>query len=155
MDNGERPGPRLGGTSPFLADACKCKCSNLTTQVVFPALLPLTYIPTLLARTKQLFISLFQPYLQTLVDSLHGSLEATTAVLQDLREQIDLEKWSKIFERCLRDCEGAEPARKAMPLQRQAQLAAASSVDSESACLERAVMGVQDANHRSWTNRGW
>jgi len=107
-------------------------------EVVFPALLPLTYIPSLLSRTKALFLALFEPYLKSLVDSLGGNMGASAA-LQELRSRIDLERWERIFERCLRDCEGKE-GRKAVSagnggsLHRQAQLAAASGTSSTS-CL--------------------
>jgi hypothetical protein len=98
--------------------------------VVFPALLPLTYIPNLLSRTKALFLSLFEPYLRSLVDSLHGTLAASATALQDLRERIESERWERIFERCLRDCEGKDQSKRpgggGSSLQRQAQLAAAS-----------------------------
>ncbi|ODO10656.1 hypothetical protein I350_01253 [Cryptococcus amylolentus CBS 6273] len=43
---------------------------GLVFVVVFPALLPLAYIPQLLERTKALFLALFQPYIATLVESL-------------------------------------------------------------------------------------
>lgn len=97
--------------------------------MVFPALLPLTYIPNLLSRTKQLFLALFEPYLRTLVDSLHGSLTASATALQELRDRIESERWERIFERCMRDCEGrsGDQTRKPVSLQRQAQLTAASS----------------------------
>lgn len=102
-------------------------------QVVFPALLPLTYIPALLSRTKQLFLSLFEPYLRTLVNSLHGSITASANhALQELRTRIDTERWERIFERCLRDCEGKDQSqsRKPISLQRQAQLTRATSSNS-------------------------
>lgn len=104
-------------------------------EVVFPALLPLTYIPTLLSRTKALFLALFEPYLKSLVDSLHGSL-GSAAALQELRSRIDIQRWERIFERCLRDCEGKEGKKVSSSgsgsLQRQAQLAAASGTSSKS-----------------------
>jgi signal recognition particle receptor subunit alpha len=78
-------------------------------QVVFPALLPLAYIPTLLSRIKQLFLSLFQPYLQTLIETLTaGSIvitDASRTALKILKSKIEEERWDKIFERCLRGCE--------------------------------------------------
>lgn len=78
-------------------------------QVVFPALLPLTYIPTLLTRVKQLFLSLFQPYLQSLVETLSDGnvilTDASETVFRVLRRKIAEEKWDKIFERCLKSCE--------------------------------------------------
>jgi signal recognition particle receptor subunit alpha len=102
--------------------------SRTDMKVVFPALLPLSYIPTLLSRTKQLFLALFEPYLRSLVDSLHGSLNASATALQELRTRIESERWERIFERCLRDCEGNEGKKGvSTSLHRQAQLAAASS----------------------------
>ena len=76
---------------------------------MFPALLPLTYIPTLLSRTRQLFLSLFQPFLQSFVDSLAAGSLALTSVsstaLKLLKDKLAQEKWDKIFDRCLRGCE--------------------------------------------------
>lgn len=101
---------------------------------MFPALLPLTYIPTLLSRTKQLFLSLFQPYLQSLVDSLAAGsnvmTDASATALSILRQKLDEERWSKIFDRCLRSCEESDnrkPLKTPVSLQRQAQLTAAAS----------------------------
>ena len=65
---------------------------GLVFIVVFPALLPLSYVPALLARVKQLFIALFQ----TDIDS---------AQLQD---RLIEEKWELLFDRCLKDCEKPE-----------------------------------------------
>ncbi|OCF78746.1 signal recognition particle receptor subunit alpha [Kwoniella mangroviensis CBS 8886] len=83
---------------------------GLVFVVVFPALLPLTYIPELLQRTKQLFIALFQPYLQSLIDSLTaGTLalsSASTTALRVLEQKIDEERWAAIFDRCLKSLEG-------------------------------------------------
>jgi signal recognition particle receptor subunit alpha len=97
-------------------------------QVVFPALLPLTYIPELLSRTKELFVSLFQPYLQTLADSLAAGNVSTTA-LAALQNQIVVDRWERIFDRCLRDCE-IKKAGKPVSLHKQA-LTAASAPSSE------------------------
>jgi signal recognition particle receptor subunit alpha len=106
-------------------------------QVVFPALLPLTYIPNLLARTKALFLSLFEPYLRSLVESLKGTFTASATALQELRDRIESERWERIFERCLRDCEGKDQSKKSTggSLQRQAQLAAAASGHSSTSIL--------------------
>ncbi|WVW80739.1 hypothetical protein I302_102725 [Kwoniella bestiolae CBS 10118] len=108
---------------------------GLVFVVVFPALLPLTYIPELLQRTKQLFIALFQPYLQSLIDSLAaGTLvlsTASTTALKILEEKIDEERWSAIFDRCLKSLEGSrKPARTPVNLHRQAQLNAASDAST-------------------------
>jgi len=69
----------------------------------------LTYIPTLLGRIKQLFLSLFQPYLKSLVDSLDAGTvaltEAASSALQQFKARLLEEKWNKIFDRCLRGCE--------------------------------------------------
>jgi hypothetical protein len=68
------------------------------------------------------------------VDSLHGSMNASATALSELRLRIDSERWERIFERCLRDCEGKE-GKKAIgstSLQRQAQIAAASGTSSTS-----------------------
>ncbi|OCF45639.1 signal recognition particle receptor subunit alpha [Kwoniella heveanensis CBS 569] len=83
---------------------------GLVFVVVFPALVPLTYVPELLQRMKQLFISLFQPYLQPLIESLtSGTLvlsAASTSALQLFKERLVAERWDAIFDRCLRNCEG-------------------------------------------------
>lgn len=91
---------------------------GLVFVVVFPALLPLTYIPTLLNRTKQLFIALFQPVLETLLRQLDGSVAGIESALHAIKEHIVIERWDKIFERCLRNCEGGDkngPARPSTP----------------------------------------
>ena len=99
----------------------------------------MTYIPTLLQRTKQLFLSLFQTYLQALVDSLSATSttvsEASGKALKRLKTALEAEKWGKIFERCLRSCEGSEgtPSRTTkapVSLRKQAQLASATSGES-------------------------
>jgi hypothetical protein len=86
------------------------------------------------------------------VDSLKGSLGAGAA-LQELRSRIDLERWERIFERCLRDCEGKE-GKKAVSgggsLQRQAQLAAASGTSSTSSPL---LYYATDEQHRQMTRQ--
>jgi signal recognition particle receptor subunit alpha len=83
---------------------------GLKDQVVYPALLPLTYIPALLTRAKQLFLSLFQQYLQTLAETLSATsgvmTEAATSALRVLQQRIEDERWSLIFDRCLKNCEG-------------------------------------------------
>jgi signal recognition particle receptor subunit alpha len=96
--------------------------------VVFPALLPLTYIPALLQRTKQLFLSLFQPYLESLVDALSdrsGPLaEGSRSALRILGQQIVDQRWDAIFDRCLKNQEATSGRKggRAIPV-RQAQLA--------------------------------
>lgn len=99
---------------------------------------------------KQLFISLFHPYIEALVSSL--SLSASTAItdtlaalqlqgksaLAALQEQIDLEKWEAIFERCLKGCEerasggqkktGNKSA--ALALSRKARISAAEAISA-------------------------
>ncbi|KAL7420879.1 hypothetical protein Q5752_004833 [Cryptotrichosporon argae] len=98
---------------------------GLVFVVVFPALLPLTYIPQLLQRTKQLFLSLFQPYLDQLVDSLSSGAVAADSALLLLKGKIVEERWDKIFERCLRSCEGERKVGKPpVSLHRQAVTAA-------------------------------
>ncbi|WWD20794.1 hypothetical protein CI109_105271 [Kwoniella shandongensis] len=108
---------------------------GLVFVVVFPALLPLTYIPELLQRTKQLFISLFQPYLQPLIDSLSSGTmvisSASTTALRVLKQKLEEERWALIFDRCLKSCEGTKKSsRTPVPLHRQAQLNAASDAST-------------------------
>jgi signal recognition particle receptor subunit alpha len=71
----------------------------------------LTYIPSLLNRTKQLFLALFQPYLETLVDAVNdraGTInEGSLSALRVLNSKIHTEHWERIFERCLKNCEAA------------------------------------------------
>jgi signal recognition particle receptor subunit alpha len=61
-----------------------------------------------LTRTKTLFLSLFSPYLQSLIASLSTSTISSTSssALKSLKEQIEKENWTAIFERCLAACEG-------------------------------------------------
>lgn len=64
---------------------------------------------------KQLFITLFHPYIEALVSSLSASTTVSDTLLAlqahgksalvALKEQIDLEKWEVIFERCVKGCE--------------------------------------------------
>lgn len=145
MDYGEWAGSCLCRelrASPCLAHAAA------DPQVVFPALLPLTYIPALLTRTKQLFLSLFQHYIQTLVDTLSATsgvlTEAAGSALRVLQQRMDDERWAQIFDRCLRNCEGDQvsytldpadeqarrPAQTPISLHRQAQLSAASGAST-------------------------
>lgn len=118
----------------------------LVVQVVFPALLPLTYIPTLLARTKALFLSLFTPLIQTLVTSLASTSApsqtlsgSTDSALSSLQQAIIDEKWQSIFDRCLKSCEsqgdkkGGIKKHGSQPLSRRAQLTAERVKASESA----------------------
>jgi len=100
---------------------------GLVFVVVFPALLPLTYVPALLAKVKQLFLALFEPYIRSLVDSLSDTL-ATSSALRVLQDQLVAEKWEQIFDRALRGCEGD---RKPMSLQKQAQISAAAGASSK------------------------
>ncbi|CAK9784003.1 P-loop containing nucleoside triphosphate hydrolase protein [Cutaneotrichosporon oleaginosum] len=101
---------------------------GLVFVVVFPALLPLAYIPALLQRTKQLFLSLFQPYLESLVDALSdrsGPLaEGSRSALRILGQQIVDQRWDAIFDRCLKNQEATSGRKggRIMPA-RQAQLA--------------------------------
>ncbi|WVQ86159.1 hypothetical protein IAT38_008327 [Cryptococcus sp. DSM 104549] len=110
---------------------------GLVFVVVFPALLPLTYIPHLLTRTKALFLSLFQPYLSTLVDSLTSSTTTTaSSALRLLKAKIAEDRWEEVFDRCLRGCEASSGGGKARPvtstLSRKAQLNAAAGSDASS-----------------------
>lgn len=112
---------------------------GLVFVVVFPALLPLTYVPAFLLRVKQLFLSLFQPYVQALVDSLSATSTAvkssTGSALAALQSQLKLQKWEAIFDRCLRAYEDRSlnssrrtPAKTSIPLSRKAQISAAAAL---------------------------
>ncbi|EIW70063.1 hypothetical protein TREMEDRAFT_43682 [Tremella mesenterica DSM 1558] len=85
---------------------------GLVFVVVFPALLPLAYIPQLLARTKQLFLSLFQTYLQGLIGSLNSGSAIVEHISQSalrlLQTQLEIQQWGRIFDRCLKDCESQD-----------------------------------------------
>lgn len=117
---------------------------GLVFVVVFPALLPLSYIPAFLLRVKALFLSLFQPYLKALVDSLSASAStvksSAESALSALRSQLVVERWEAIFDRCLRSFEGKSqtgagrkvPIKSPMPLSRKAQLSAAAAQSSSS-----------------------
>ena len=102
---------------------------GLVFVVVFPALLPLTYTPSLLSRVKQLFLALFGPYIRELVESLaNGSVSESALTL--LKQKIKEEKWDQIFDRCLRSCEEEGDKRKPVSLQKQAQVMSAASTTS-------------------------
>lgn len=79
--------------------------------MVFPSLLPLAYIPALLQRVKQLFLSLYQPYLESLIDALSNRAAVITAgsrsALSILGDKIAEERWDLIFDRCLKNAEGS------------------------------------------------
>ncbi|EKC99727.1 signal recognition particle binding protein [Trichosporon asahii var. asahii CBS 8904] len=91
---------------------------GLVFVVVFPALLPLTYIPAMLQRVKQLFLSLFEPYLQSLVDVLSnrgGVVDQSRSALRTLGEKIVEDRWDKIFDRCLKNFEGSGGRSRSLP----------------------------------------
>lgn len=88
-----------------------CELAHGFAQVVFPALLPLTYIQTFLTRIKQLYLSLFHPYLQSLVNSLSSITAAGTDALAELKDAMQREQWERILLRCLRNCEGGSEVR--------------------------------------------
>lgn len=71
--------------------------------MVFPALLPLAYVPELLGRTRQLFVSMFRGVLEELAAAMRGG---DTKPLGLLEERLKGERWDMVFDRCLRDCEG-------------------------------------------------
>ncbi|WVR08685.1 hypothetical protein IAU60_005743 [Kwoniella sp. DSM 27419] len=133
-------GKAVGGHDGFEKDGYSVRWTmenglGLVFVVVFPALVPLAYIPELLSRIKQLFLSLFQPYLQPLVESLSsGTLvlsSASMTALQLLKERLVEEKWDAIFDRCFRNCEGIKkPTRTPVALRQQAQLNAASDAST-------------------------
>lgn len=63
----------------------------------------------MLQRVKQLFLSLFQPYLESLVEVLSdraGVVDQSRSALRVLGEKIVQERWDKIFDRCLKNFEG-------------------------------------------------
>lgn len=146
--------------------------------MVFPALLPLTYIPSLLERTKQLFLSLFQQYIQTLAETLSATsgvlTEAASSALKVLQQRIEDERWSLIFDRCLKNCEGEQvsnfqistdeyqrrPAQTPISLHRQAQLSAASGAstpgasDSDSITAEEIAKNVEALKSKMKGGRG-
>ncbi|RSH86989.1 hypothetical protein EHS25_003477 [Saitozyma podzolica] len=76
---------------------------GLVFVVVFPALLPLAYVPELLGRTRQLFVSMFRGVLEDLAAAMRGG---DTKPLGLLEERLKVERWDMVFDRCLRDCEG-------------------------------------------------
>jgi signal recognition particle receptor subunit alpha len=101
---------------------------GLVFVVVFPALLPLTYIPTLLDRTKELFLALFRPYLD--------SLPSLTLLHAKMAE----EKWDLIFDRCLKSCEEKPRTRAVEP--------------SESISAEEIAKNVQHLKSRLKRGKG-
>lgn len=74
---------------------------GLVFVAVYPALLPLSYVPALLQRTKELFVALFQPLLESLVSSLADGAPALGRLHDKMRE----ESWDVIFDRCARSFE--------------------------------------------------
>lgn len=78
---------------------------GLVFVVVYPALLPLGYVPTLLERTKELYLALFQPLLESLVATLSGGVDRALATLH---ERMQTEAWDAIFDRCLKSFEHRE-----------------------------------------------
>lgn len=96
---------------------------------MFPALLPLAYIPSLLQRVKQLFLSLFQPYLESFVDALSdrtGPLaDGGRSALRILGQKIVDEQWDRIFDRCLRNQEESAGRRgdRSIPLRQNQNVA--------------------------------
>lgn len=80
--------------------------ANKQCKVVFPALLPLTYVPALLERTKALFLALFQPYVTSLIESLSSGGASAGSALKQLKEKIVEERWDEVWDRCFRNCEG-------------------------------------------------
>lgn len=87
----------------------------------------------MLQRVKQLFLSLFEPYLQSLVDVLSnrgGVVDQSRSALRTLGEKIVEDRWDKIFDRCLKNFEGSGGRSRSLP-QRQIHLAAGPTDSSE------------------------
>ncbi|TXT13037.1 hypothetical protein VHUM_01438 [Vanrija humicola] len=126
---------------------------GLVFVVVFPALLPLTYIPQLLQRTKQLFLSLFQPYLEALIDALSDRAAAVgksgRTALQILGGKIIDEQWERIFDRCLKSCEDSGPRRsnRVAAAQRQLSLVSPDSAPGQSSDGGQAVTAEEIAKN--------
>lgn len=115
----------------------------LRLQVVFPSLLPLTYVPTFLTRIRQLFLSLFQPYIQALITSLSSGTsllqssittvsERGQSALKILQDRIQIENWQGVLLRCLKNCEMKNGGKKvgtglSASSARRAEVAAASA----------------------------
>lgn len=124
---------------------------GLVFVVVFPALLPLTYVPALLAKVRQLYLALFEQLVRSFIDSLADSLQASTA-LRTLQEQMQANKWDSIFDRALRECEG-----KGVSLQKQAQIAAATDAPANaesSLSAEEIARNVQHLKSRLRRGKG-
>lgn len=96
---------------------------------------------------KQLFITLFHPYIEALVASLSDSTATVSdtllalqaqgkSALLALKEQIDLEKWEVIFERCVKGCEERasgghkKPNTKPIGISKKARILAAEAIAS-------------------------
>lgn len=98
----------------------------------------MTYIPALLQRTKQLFLSLFQPYLESLIDALSdraGVLVADSgrSALRILADKIAEERWDRIFERCLKTQENSS-GRSNRAVTRSVTAAAAAAAATGASC---------------------
>ncbi|OXG74702.1 signal recognition particle receptor subunit alpha [Cryptococcus neoformans var. grubii Br795] len=115
MANGEEQGLEKDGYS------VRWSVDNglgLVFVVVFPALLPLTYVPALLERTKALFLALFQPYVTSLIESLSSGGASAGSALKQLKEKIVEERWDEVWDRCFRNCEGEKKSRSTLVKQR-------------------------------------
>ena len=124
---------------------------GLVFVAVFPALLPLNYVPALLAKTKQLFLALFEPMVRSLIDSLADTQHVSTA-LKLLQDEIQAEKWDAIFGRTLRECEG-----RGMSLHKQTQIATAATTlntASDSLTAEEIAKNVQHLKSRLRRGKG-
>jgi len=113
------------------------RANYMSVQVAYQRILQLTYVDELLGALKALFIKLFEPFLASLVASLHStaSTAAESAVLPSFDFAKAFETWDKVFDGVLRNFEvqAAEDrkSRYKAPLWPQQQVALDSSPPSE------------------------
>lgn len=81
-------------------------------QVAYHRLLHLPYIPTLLETIKSLFITLYEPFLKSFVESLRGGV-ASDAAEWDFNKLLD--GWDKVFDKVVKKAEEGEAGVKVSP----------------------------------------
>lgn len=120
---------------------------------MFPALLPLSYIPAMLQRTKQLFLSLFQPYIESLVDALNDRtlLDGGRSALRVLGDKIVEERWERIFDRCLKGFEGAGGKRAPRAVPQRIASTASGVTGSDSECKWGCYCLIMTTSSTVWT----
>ncbi|KAL7414058.1 SRP54-type protein [Mrakia frigida] len=79
---------------------------DLVFVVAYHRLLHLPYIPTLLETIKSLFLTLYEPFLLSFVDSLRDGVVSTTASDWEFNKLLD--GWDKVFDKVVKKAEMEE-----------------------------------------------